>query len=675
MLMKVYVMRMSRLALVSSALVSPLMAAPSFSQALLPEVVTTATRTERSVFDALSSVDVIGARDLADRNPRSLGDALGALPNVSGQVGSRKSVEQLNIRGLDDRRAVIKIDGQRRNFRGEYKGRTFLSPSMIKRVEVVRGSTSVLDGSGALAGAINVETKDAADFLQPGQTYGVATDMYGATNGGQLGANVAVYGRTEMLDLIAFQDQSSAGNIDLGRDNELPQSELNTRQTLLKGTVTPNDDTTVALTLSDYYDRGDSTSNPVRLAPFAGLLTDRRAHQQDARVKANYAPAANKLVDVTTLLNAGKTNLTEVVTQKTSASRGRRDKTTYTNMGAEVFNTARFDAWGLNHALTAGVDIGQDTQEGTRPGTNRKELFPNAKSENYAVYAQNEMRVGKWDIVPGARFESYSLKGDTLNRTNKDSKATAKLAASYKLRDTWNVYGNIGQGFRAPLLTEAFSGGTLGGPLTLVPNPNLKPEESTNYEAGSAYAMTPGLQDKDNLTLRGSVFYTELANLIERQSINATQFAFRNVPDAHIKGVELSADYAVPEGWFGRASVGYTRGENDTQSRPLLDVPPLKANTTLGRQGQRNGSTWRAGWTMEAAASQTKVPPNDLLVGPSKGYVVHGLFGELRPKQRVFRDMTIGVNVDNMFDKQYKRVTSFIDETGVDVRARLSIKF
>ncbi len=639
----------------------------------LSEVLSTATRTERNLLDALSSADVLGGPTMGQAQPRSLGQALQTLPNVGVQVGTRSSVEQLNIRGLDDRRVVLKVDGQRRNFRGEYKGRTFLSPSLLKQVEVVRGASSVLQGSGALAGVVNVVTKDAADYLAPGQTLGYATTAFGASNGGLIGGNVAVAGRTQALDVLIFQEATTMGNIALGGTTELPQSNLNTRQTFLKSTYTPTDATAIQLALANSYDRGDATSNPVRKAPFAGLNNDRRADQNDVRLRLTHTPIGNPLVDAQAQASFGQTLITEVVTQN-GTSRGRRDKTRYTTKGLDVQNTSRFQAAGIPQAVTLGAEYGIDDQRGGRPGNNRKELFPNAESSNWAVFAQNELDLGRWDIVPGLRYEHYELKGDTLKRSNQKGQVTTKVATGFRLSDATRLFASVGQGFRAPLLTEAFSGGTLGGGLTLIPNANLKPERSISTEVGANHVRTVGLSANDQLVLRGAVFHSRLEDLIERQGVTATQFQFRNVPKAETYGAELAANYTSDQ-WFGSAAIGQTRGENKTASQPLLDVPPVKLNTTLGRTAKHAVGEWRTGWTMEAATKQTRVPRNDLLVGASKGYVVHGLFTELRPNQTMFRDMTVGIAANNLFDKRYRRVTSFLDETGLDVRATVSIKF
>jgi hemoglobin/transferrin/lactoferrin receptor protein len=637
----------------------------------LPEVLTTATRTERNVLDALSFSSIFNAKDMTQNGKQSLGSTLQTAPNISAQVGTRRAVEQLNMRGLDDRRIGLQVDGTPRTFRGEYRGRTFMSPSLLKQVEVVHGAGSVVQGSGAIAGVVNVLTKDASDYLTPNQRLGGAVEGFGATNGALIGGNIAVAGRTENADVLAFQEATTQQNVTLGGDTELPLSSLNSKQSFVKGNWYATDATTLTASYSDYYDRGDFTSNAVRTGLAAGFAADRRAHAQDTRLEVHHAPTDNALIDTKVAANLGTLKITEVVVQN-GPTKGRRDETRFDTNSVNAQNTARFNGIGLAHALTIGVSGQTEEQRGVRPGTNRAELFPNADKTSMGVFAQNEMQRGKWDIIPGLRFEHYELEGKTLRTKTDDSALTAKLAAGYRLNPATRIYASLGQGFRSPLLTEAFSSGTLGSGRSLIANPNLKPEKSLNTEIGANHIRSVGLMPSDSLTLRGSVFYTQLKDLIERQGVTTTQFQFRNVAKAYTYGYELAADYQS-NSWFGSAALGHTYGQNETQNQPLLDVPPVKLNTTLGKTTTRSFGTLRTGWSMEAALRQTRVPRNDLLVGPSKGYITHGLFTQLQPAG--YKNIEIGLNVDNVFDKRYRRVTSFIDETGLDVRANIKVKF
>lgn len=655
------------LTLASSILATSALAQPNI--VTFPEIVTTATRTERNVLDALSFTDLFTSKNNVGK--QSLGTTLQTAPNVSTQVGTRRAVEQLNMRGLDDRRISLQVDGTPRTFRGEYRGRTFMSPSLLKQVEVVHGANSVVQGSGAIAGVVNVLTKDATDYLTPNQTLGGAVEAFGATNGALIGSNIAVAGRTQNLDILAFQEATTQQNVTLGGKTELPLSSLNSRQSFVKGNAYVTDATTLTASFSDYYDRGDFTSNAVRTGLAAGFASDRRAHAQDTRLEARHTPTDNALIDAQIAANIGTLKITEVVVQN-GPTKGRRDETTFDTNSLNAQNTSRFNAMGLTHAVTVGASGQTEEQRGIRPGTNRAELFPNADKTSIGVFAQNEMQRGKWDFIPGLRFEQYELEGKTLRTKTDDSAVTAKLATGYRLTDATRLFASVGQGFRSPLLTEAFSAGTLGGGRSLIANPNLKSEKSVNYELGANTVRSVGLAPSDTLTLRGTVFYTQLKDLIERQGLSATQFQFRNVGKAYTYGYELAADYQS-NSWFGSAALGHTKGQNETQNQPLLDVPPVKLNTTLGKTTTHAIGTWRTGWMMEAAMAQTRVPRNDLLVGPGKGYVVHGLFTQLQPA--AYKNVELGLNVDNVFDKRYRRVTSFIDETGLDVRANIKVKF
>src|SRR5688572_8809672 len=128
-----------------------------------------ATRSTRPLFNVPGSVSVVEGETIDRRQPNHFGDLLRDLPGVEISGGPRPGGIQPNIRGLEGERVQIRIDGARQDFQNEHKGRVFLDPDMLKRVEVVRGPQSTLYGSGAIAGLLSFTTKDAADFLQPGQ--------------------------------------------------------------------------------------------------------------------------------------------------------------------------------------------------------------------------------------------------------------------------------------------------------------------------------------------------------------------------------------------------------------------------------------------------------------------------------------------------------------------------
>ncbi|MFK7897141.1 MAG: TonB-dependent receptor plug domain-containing protein [Myxococcota bacterium] len=115
---------------------------------------------------------VITAEDLESSVSTSLADALRFVPGlqVSGQ-GSRGGLTQLFLRGLDSNHVLVLIDGIRLNDQTNSRGGSFdpttLSLADIERVEVIRGPRSSVYGSDALAGVINIISKQVAGDAEP----------------------------------------------------------------------------------------------------------------------------------------------------------------------------------------------------------------------------------------------------------------------------------------------------------------------------------------------------------------------------------------------------------------------------------------------------------------------------------------------------------------------------
>lgn len=143
----------------------------------ITEVVTvTATRTETLSTDTAVPVSVIGRQELEKRTLVTIGDLFRDLPGVS-TVNEGPFQVRPRIRGLDSNRVLILVDGERLN-----NTRTSTSNSgieiglvnvdQIESVEVARGSGSVLYGTDALGGTINILTRDVSRLAGSGFRFG-----------------------------------------------------------------------------------------------------------------------------------------------------------------------------------------------------------------------------------------------------------------------------------------------------------------------------------------------------------------------------------------------------------------------------------------------------------------------------------------------------------------------
>ncbi len=134
-------------------------------------IVVTATRTQLTNFDYPGLTSVISLEALDQNRPSDLIELLEDIPALEVSGGPRRTGQTLSLRGLGRENVTLLIDGARQNFNSAHDGVLFLDPSLLGRVESVRGSASSLYGSGAAGGVVAFETLEADDILGEGQRY------------------------------------------------------------------------------------------------------------------------------------------------------------------------------------------------------------------------------------------------------------------------------------------------------------------------------------------------------------------------------------------------------------------------------------------------------------------------------------------------------------------------
>ncbi|EMV5898122.1 TonB-dependent receptor plug domain-containing protein, partial [Escherichia coli] len=154
-------LRLSLLALAVSATL------PTFAFATETMTVT-ATGNARSSFEAPMMVSVIDTSAPENQTATSASDLLRHVPGITLDGTGRTNGQDVNMRGYDHRGVLVLVDGVRQGTDTGHLNGTFLDPALIKRVEIVRGPSALLYGSGALGGVISYDTVDAKDLLQEG---------------------------------------------------------------------------------------------------------------------------------------------------------------------------------------------------------------------------------------------------------------------------------------------------------------------------------------------------------------------------------------------------------------------------------------------------------------------------------------------------------------------------
>ncbi|MGQ0736593.1 MAG: TonB-dependent receptor, partial [Acidobacteriota bacterium] len=131
---------------------------------LTTEVTVTAARAEREVRQVPLHVETLSKAGLEQVNPLSTGDALALAANVT-HVGSGPFGVRPRLRGLDSTRLLVLVDGERLNTARQATDRTgaevgLIAPDTVGRMEIVNGAGTLMYGSDALAGTINIITNE-----------------------------------------------------------------------------------------------------------------------------------------------------------------------------------------------------------------------------------------------------------------------------------------------------------------------------------------------------------------------------------------------------------------------------------------------------------------------------------------------------------------------------------
>lgn len=157
---------------------------------LSTEVSVTAARAEREIRQIPLHVETLSGAALAQRNPTSTGDNLMSVANIT-PVGGGPFGIRPRLRGLDSTRMLVLVDGERLNTARQATDRTgaevgLISPDAVTRMEIVNGAGTLLYGSDALAGTINIITNEPSFTATRQYLYGL-NSFYSSNEDGRRG--------------------------------------------------------------------------------------------------------------------------------------------------------------------------------------------------------------------------------------------------------------------------------------------------------------------------------------------------------------------------------------------------------------------------------------------------------------------------------------------------------
>ncbi len=677
----------------------------------LETFVVTATRTQADPHQIPYTVAVITEEELERDLVRNLPEALEQTPGVLVQKTANGQGSPF-IRGFTGYRTLALIDGVRYNhsvFRdGPNEYFALIDSQSLAGIELVQGPGSVLYGSDAVGGALNLRTQ-AANFHSeaPGQFFQHGSSFYrysSAENShlGRLEYQTGVGGKWGLHLGGTGKDFGDVRAADLGRQSFTGYEEwaYDARLDLQLNDLW-------ALTLAHQQLAQDDvwrTHSSIFGVSFAGTtIGSDRVRLKDQRRSLTYMKLRGEGLE-------GPVDAVSLTTSyQTTDERGRRVRNTG-RLQLEDFNSGM---WGVDLQLESktflgrfvyGLDYYEDHVDSSRTdfnpdGTLREKAIqgPVGDDATYGllgVYLQDTIDVGdRFDLILGGRFthvgaEIGRLEDPVTGRPTSFSDSWENVVGSaraiYDLDagGRHKIFVGASQSFRAPNVADLSRFAASRTDLIETASTDLEPEEFVTYEVG--------LKHQSEILSSGlSLFRTDLSNYITSTPTGRIVDGLREVTkqnssEGYVQGVEFFASYKLGRGFDLFGNVTWLEGEADVFLDPETKVgvrePLSRIQPVIGTGGIRWMGPGERFWTeltVTAAGEATQLNTGDrgdtqrIPPGGTPGYTLMDLgFGWIARD-----DVTFYGRLDNLLDEAYRAHGSGSNEPGFGGTVGMKVSF
>ncbi len=698
-----------------------------FSKLSLAIATTLVTANVLAQSTELDSINVIATRDpsrfaytpekqskdsLLSKQATSVAAALEDIPNVDVRGGSRSIAQKPNIRGLSDNRVVQVIDGVRQNFDLAHRGSYFLPMSLIQEIEVIKGPSSSLWGSGALGGVVAMRTPNALDLLKNNDKFGVKIRQGYQTANNLSERDVSVFAANDKFDVLISGFYNNADNLRTGKGNKLNNTaykqfgglakfgwqindanrvELSHRETRFKQTAPGNNEAKNELTneqltkqIEEFHGPSNSfpptTKSPSERSAFyskvktrfgsVSYLSDQQIPDQST-VFNYYLTPDNPYLNTHIALYNNKT--IEKEQRKVS---GVKDQTKLTTRGINLRNSSE-----LSHiSFVYGVDYMRDkisTERGTNNNDAKFRADPyNANSNTTGVYliAHIPLFGEKLLLSPSVRYDHYDTSSKTVKY--KDNHLSPATKLTWKVTNWLDFSAKYNEAFRAPSMQERFvSGSHFGGSIQgldiidrFVANPNLRPETAKNKEITANLHFDSLFKQGDKFKIEATYFRNDVKDLINLKrlddpnangALSRTNSQYQNIANARLSGIELQAQYQT-ERLTLFTNYGSTKGRDKDSGEALSNIAASKIG--VGADYALVKDKFTVGATVTHYAAQHRVPKDHAVTYPS--YILTDLRATYAPLKGEWKNLRLDFALENLFDRKYQPAFSLMEGTG-----------
>ncbi|KFD25219.1 outer membrane vitamin B12 receptor [Yokenella regensburgei ATCC 49455] len=582
----------------------------------------TANRFLQPVSTVLAPMNVVTKEDMDRWQSKSVSDVIRHLPGVDlSQNGGMGQNSALYIRGTEARHVLVLIDGIPVPRPGIANNPDFsqIPVAMVQRIEYIRGPRSAVHGSGAMGGVINIITQHDDDKTQVDTGIGSnGYQQYGATINKKIDKTVLTlagnYERTKGYEVMP--DSTYAGD----HENKGHHDKF------LFGSVSTefNDN------LNGFF-RGYGHSGNT-------------AYSQG---DYGYDGGNNHLQNYTQSWDGALHYHSGIYASQLTASYQRIKDYNYNDAAGPYASPATLDdmeqyylQWGHNVVVGHGmVSAGVDWKREKLTTTGETfDLNPVFSSQSYSRDNTGLYMVG----VQQLQDVTLELSGREDHDEQFGWHGTWQTAAGWQFAENYQTTLSYGTAFLAPSLGQQY-GATR---FNIASNPNLKPEESRQWEIGLEGLTGP-------LDWKVSAYYNQITNLIDYQMGGGDMGmsgVYYNVNKATIKGIELTGQFATGP-IAHNVTLQFIDPKNDETGQQLLRRAKQQVKYEIS--GEVASIGWNVVYNYVGKRKDTS----------NKDYTTIDVGGsslwDVGLSWPVTRQLTLHGNVNNIFDKTWQTANGY----------------
>ncbi len=597
----------------------------------LEEVVVTANRLETAANEVGSSITVITAREIEERQQPFLLDVLRSVPSIDVvQNGGQGSTTSVFIRGANAEHTLVLLDGIELNDPSSPGGSydfANLPTDNIEQIEVLRGPQSTLYGSRAMGGVINIISKRGtgkpAGFLSAqGGSYYTAAEKAGISGGTDLYNYSLGLSRIDTGGFSAANKKQGNPEKD-GYGNTAVNSRLG---------ITPTSNLSVDF-IANYLKSRTDLDNSGGVGGDDPNYTQ-KSEQFSFRSQADLALFENRweqrLGVSFNKLNRDFDNGTDSA-HPSDLSRGSYDGKSVT---LDWQHTLQLHE---TNSLTLGIEHKKETAKSDYYSESAWGPYSSPWEEHAAYttgyYLHDQIRL--WD----AWFTTLGVRLDDHNRFG--TEITYRFTCAYLVRQTGTTFkGSYGTGFKAPTLYQLYAPD--------YGDQNLNPEKSSGWDLGVEQSLAGG-----SVTLGTTYFHNDFDDLI---NFDSSLSRYNNISRATTHGVEVTAALRPVAELTLRAGYTYTKSEDKETGLELLRRPKYKisfdGNYRFLNNANVNLGIIYVGSRFDNVYDPTTYADTRVKMG---GYTLVNLAAAYD----VTQNFQIFGRVDNFFDKSYEEVSGY----------------